>query len=334
MNLHHLVVAFFVLISLHISVKAQTLHLEKDGQKVMIISGDQTLATYWFDSLLSKPILYPVMSPSGIPITRQFPFEDVEGESHDHPHHTGVSFTYGSDHEVNGNSFWANPHDKIPIGEKPRLPQIRHIAFEDAEATPDKVKMICDLHWIGDDGIPVLLEKRIMEFVVDKDQYYIDFSIKLSPFAATVTFEDTKEGMFAIRVADWLAENANGTLYQSTGRYINAEGDQSEEGIWGKRSAWVNLQGAYAGKTVGLTIMHHPSSLNFPTYWHARGYGCFAANPIGQKAYQEGRNLEHPEERTLTLQKGEEALFKFRMLIYEGPRTKSQLDQDYEIYSN
>ena len=30
----------------------------------------------------------------------------------------------------------------------------------------------------------------------------------------------------------------------------------------------------------------HPQNPGFPTYWHARGYGLFAANPLGQKIFQ------------------------------------------------
>ena len=218
------------------------------------------------------------------------------------------------------------------VAEKPRLPQIRQIKIN-IDKTDDGKGIISSVnHWLGADGSPVLVEERQMEFSGYEDEFVIDLTIRLSPIGPTVSFDDTKEGMLAIRVADWLAENANGTLFESTGSYMNAEGEKSEENIWGKRSPWVNLEGKMQEKAIGITIMHHPSSLNFPTYWHARAYGCFAANPIGQYDYQKGRKEENPQHRTLSLQKGETALFKFRLLIYEGGKSKTELDADFEKY--
>ena len=33
-----------------------------------------------------------------------------------------------------------------------------------------------------------------------------------------------------------------------------------------------------------IAIFDHPGNVNYPTYWHARGYGLFAANPLGRYA--------------------------------------------------
>lgn len=319
------------LIPIWLSAQEPVRFVQKDGQ-IEVWTGDRQITTWWFDSTLSKPILYPIFSPSGARITRRFPFEDVAGESHDHPHHTGLSFTYSSNHEVNGNSFWANPHDKLPVGDRPRLPAIRQVALERMKATPDHGLLSVTNHWLNGDGEPVLIEERTMQFSTDLEAYYIDFTIELTPFDTTVIFEDTKEGMFSIRVADWLAEDANGTAETSTGTFTNAEGEKTEKNVWGKQSAWMNLEGNHEGKSIGISVLHHPSSLNFPTYWHARGYGCFAANPVGQYDYQKGRNQSNPERRQLKLNEGEKALFKFRLIIYEGSRSKASMDADFERY--
>ena len=102
----------------------------------------------------------------------------------------------------------------------------------------------------------------------------------------------------------------------------------------GRRSDWVRLEGEKDGKKIGIAIFHHPQSLNYPAYWHARGYGCFAANPIGQYDYQKGLGLENPQKRSLTLPVGESALFKFRMIIYEGTKTKDQFDKEFASFSD
>ena len=78
--------------------------------------------------------------------------------------------------------------------------------------------------------------------------------------------------------------------------------------------------------------MNHPSSTNFPTFWHARDYGLFSANPLGQTYFQKARKEETPEPYELTLQKGESALFRFEMIFYDGTRNKEDMEQKYRVY--
>jgi hypothetical protein len=297
--------------------------IQKDTQIDVIING-QLFTSYMHGNDLLKPCLYPVISPSGEVVTRSYPFTEIEGESSDHPHHTGAYFTYASKGEVNGDSFW-NLHD-VP-------PQIKHIKVLDMTEGKNNGSLSTLSHWVNSKNQPILEENRIMEIQIADDKYQVDFTIQLSAIDTAVTFEDTKEGMFAIRVADWLAEKAKGTLYESTGEYLNAEGEKTEKNIWGKQSKWVRLEGEKDGKIIGIAIYHHPESVNFPTYWHARGYGCFAANPIGQYDFQKGRKEDNPQHRSLTIKPGETALFKYRMTVYEGPSTKEQFDLEFEDFS-
>jgi hypothetical protein len=297
--------------------------VEKENQIDVLYEG-QLITSYLHGADLLKPCLFPVNSPSGETLTRAYPFKEIEGESNDHPHHTGAYFTYASNGEVNGDSFW-NLH--------PVPPQIKHIKVLEKEQEKNEGEITTLSHWISSENKTILEEKREMEFTVSENKYTIDFKIELTATDETVTFEDTKEGMFAIRVADWLAENAKSTLYKSTGEYLNAEGEKTEKNIWGKQSSWVRLEGEKDGKTIGITIFHHPESVNYPTFWHARGYGCFAANPIGQFDFQKGRGEENPVKRSLKIEPGKTALFKFRMTVYEGESSKEQFDQEFEDFS-
>jgi len=290
--------------------------IESENQ-IDIKVDDKLFTSYLYSHDLLKPCLHPVISPSGEIVTRHYPFKEVEGEQWDHKHHTGIYFTYGSKGEVNGNSFW-NFHDAPP--------QITHIKTLEIKSKKSKGSISTLSHWISRTHKPILEEKRLMEFdVSNKNEYKIDFTIYLTAIDTTVTFEHTKEGMFAIRVIDWLTEKNSGTLYKATGEYLNAEGNKTEKNIWGKRSKWVRLEGEKDGKKIGVAIFNHPSSINYPTYWHARGYGCFSANPIG---------FPDPDYGPLTLKPGETSLFKFRMLIYEGARGKQQMDEEFNDFSN
>ena len=312
-----------IVISSWLTMNAQGIEFKEHQNQIDVMIDGKLFTSYLTDPTLLKPCLYPVISPSGEMMTRRYPFEEVEGESKDHPHHTGVYFTYGSNGEVNGNSFW-NRHE-IP-------PQIKHIKVLEKSDGKDHATLSTISHWIGSGGKVILEEARKMIFSQVSDGYAIDFDIALKATDDKVVFKDTKEGMFAIRVADWLTEQNKGTLEQGTGEYLNAEGLKTEKNIWGKKSAWVRLEGEREAQKIGVAIYHHPGSLNFPTYWHARGYGCFSANPIGQYDFEKGR-VANAGSRQLELAPGEEAVFKFRMVIYEGERKKKDFDQEFKNYS-
>jgi len=272
--------------------------------------------------LLTKPVLFPLRTPSGITVTRGWPFEKIAGEKQDHPHHIGLYFTYDL---IKGNNFWNN--SKNP------LPAIKHVSAEvtnDAEGNPALATVA---NWIGKDNRHLLIEKRVMSFMPGPDQHIIDIDIEFEAVAEEVEFGDTKEGMFAIRLAQWLTENTDSRFQLGTGSYVNCHGDEKEKGVWGKRAEWVRIQGNKDGKTVGIAILNHPTSTNYPTYWHARGYGAFSANPLGQYAFQRSHRVDNPKPFNLTLDKGETAPFKFRVIVYDGPRTKQQLDKEFKKYT-
>lgn len=301
--------------------------------QIDIVVNDKLITSYLYGSHLSKPVLHPVRSPSGETVTRWYPFKEIEGESNDHPHQTGVYFTYGSAGEVNGNSFWFNPHDRPPFTKEVKLPRISHINILEMREGRDRGTLETLNHWMDKSGKPIIEENRVMEFYVQEDEYIIDFTIRLTAIDTTVKFLDTKEGLFAIRVADWLAENARGTLYESTGEYLNPDNERTERNIWGKRARWMRLEGEIDNKNVGVAIFHHPQSFNYPAFWHARGYGLFAANPLGQFDFEKDTGHENPRHLDLTLKPGESALFKFRMTVYEGTRGTNELERVFNDFS-
>ncbi len=268
--------------------------------------------------LQTKPVLHPVLSPSGVSMTRAYPFTDVAGEARDHPHHMGIYFTMdrvGSD----ANNFWGNS--------KEPLPEIKHVKVTGKKDGTGSAVLKTTSDWIGEDGKPVVTENREMVFMVlDPSTYAIDFTMYLEPVSGDVSFGDTKEGMFAFRVAQFLTE-------KETGRYLNSEGAELEKGVWGKRANWVRLQGETDGKKVGIAILNHPTSTNSPTYWHARGYGCFSVNPLGQLDFQKELKVPAPKPFDLKVKQGQKALFKYRVIVYEGDFGKDKVDALYQAYA-
>jgi len=309
--------------------------LVKGANKVDVVIGGKLFTSYVYGDELAKPVLVPVRTPSGIEVTRRHPLVELEGGTDDHLHHVGIFFTVDG---VNGTKFWNNV--KPP-------PQIRHIKTTETAGGVGKGELSTIAHWIDNKGKVVLEEKRSMVFLAGEheDEYAIDFSMALTAQDSKVVFEDIEEGMFAIRLADCLREKGSGVLprlgtplpkesISGTGRYFSSNGDETAKNVWGKRARWVALQGVKQGKVVGVAILNHPESINYPTYWHARNYGLFSANPLGQGDFQrQSRYKKNPViPLRLTLEPGKSVHFRFLVIIYEGIRTQEQLEDRFKVF--
>jgi galactose mutarotase-like enzyme len=66
-------------------------------------------------------------------------------------------------------------------------------------------------------------------------------------------------------------------------------------------------------------MIDHPKNEVYPTYWHARGYGLFAINPMGSNVFNKNNPLYQR-----TLQPGESMTFRFRVVIASGKERMSQ----------
>jgi hypothetical protein len=304
-----------LLITVCSCVAAPKVELVPDKDKVDVKIDGKYFTSYLYSLTLTKPSLWPLHSPSGVVMTRSFPFKKVEGESTDHPHHMGVFFTYD---KVNNDGFWNN--STFP-------PQVKHAKITKMESG-EKGTLATELHWVGKSGETLLKEDRTMVFSAGNNEYIIDFEMTLTAQGNPVLFDDTKEGMFAIRVAPFLKESGG------NGEYLSANGDKTEKNVWGKRAPWVRLQSMQGDRILGIAMFNHPKSTNYPTYWHTRGYGLFSANPLGQFAFQKSRKEKNPQPFRLTLQSGKSAFFKFRAVVYEGDRTAAQWNQQFKNWAD
>jgi hypothetical protein len=310
MKKYFLCLSIAIWFSIACSTSEQDVRFITDDDHIDIYVKDKYFTSYLFNDSLSKPVLYPVISPVGDTVTRAFPLKIRAGESTDHPHHIGIWFACN---EVNHYDFWASNEVVSTI--------IHHEIIEKNEG-----KLTVKSIWTGHDGLELLSEKRQMIIHAEPQKYMIDFIFELTALVPEIKINDTKEGFFAIRVADWLREK------EGTGTYISSEGGQSEDETWGRRAKWMWLKGNIEGETVNIAIFDHPDSFNHPSYWMNRGYGLFSVNPIGQKVYQEFHGEQNPTSANLTLKKGETATFKYRLMIYSGELTADKLSLIYQNY--
>jgi hypothetical protein len=160
----------------------------------------------------------------------------------------------------------------------------------------------------------------------------------LKAVSDVVTFRDVKDGMFAIRVARQLEipsnkpdvfTDAHGVetkvpVMDNTGvsgNYISSEGVQGEA-VWSTRAKWMNLTGKMDNHPINVAILDHPANVTYPSYWHARGYGLFAVNPLGLSVFSNGKTSLN-----YTLMKGETITFRYRTIISDRDMTKEELDK-------
>jgi hypothetical protein len=269
--------------------------------------------TFHYGAEAGKPFLAPVRSASGKIVTRRFPMESVEGESRDHLHHRGLWFSYD---DVNGVKFWENDpsYKRGPLG---RI-VVTNSSWKDAGHTGI---LAATMEWRGPDGKPLLLENREMIFYPDPKLRIIDFRVTLTA-ATDVTLGDTKEGAFAIRLAEPFTERRGGTISDANGR-------TGMKQVWGKRSNWVNYAAELEGERLGVAIFSHPSSFRHAPYWHARDYGLFSLNPLGQNAFDPSA-----PESIQKLTAGEKLEFRWRVVVHPGDAQSGNVSGLYRDYAS
>jgi hypothetical protein len=263
----------------------------------------------------AKPIIYPIYGPGGQKMTRAYPIEDVAGEDRDHPHQRSFWMTYGN---VNGVDFWASD----PInGDKPNY-GTKTVVNAIAEGGPLAGTLLSEVEWRDKEGKLVLTEKNTIVVYAMPDQRVMDVTIELkaSPAKAAV-FGDTKEGMFGLRVPSVLDTKA-----KKGGKIVNAEGIE-DDAAWGKSSPWVDYSGIIDGKTVGVAILNHPASFRYPTHWHVRNYGLFAANPFGYKDFGLNKSGEY------SLEPGKTVTFGYRVVFHNGRADEAGIADSFKAYS-
>lgn len=300
--------------------------IQKNGEKkVEVLIGDQLFTSYYYPESIAKPVLYPIISSGGKEITRGFPLAPRPGERVDHPHHVGHWMNYG---DVNGLDFWNNS-DAIPADKKERYGTIRHTGISEINENKNSAELVVTMDWLTPDGKVLLKEKTRFVFFSEGKKRGITRITTLTAQGEPVFMKDNKEGVFAIRVARELEHpsdkpelftdaNGNPTTVPSlnnegvTGKYRSSAGKEGDE-VWGTRGEWVTLDGEIDQEKVSVVILDHPDNPGYPTYWHARGYGLFSANPLGQKELSGGKDM-----LDFKLSPGESVTFRYRILLYSG----------------
>ena len=303
------------------------------------------------------PIIWPICSAQGALMTRNWPMIDDEPidnekdpefknilknakwylptEEQDHPHHRSLWFTHG---EVSGSNFWMLGKAKISQRDCQIL-----------ETGDHYITIQTKNDWLAEqDQKPVCTDVRTVTLgtLTSHPAFrYIDFDITITAERDNVTFVDTKEGTLGIRVPGTMDGTATKRNAAWGGNIINSN-QQKNDDAWGKHADWVDYSGPIPVRLTdeqlqetkkfeadnvpltsgGILIMNHPDSFRYPTWWHVRTYGLFAANPFGQKDFE-----SKEKENNVVIQKGKTLTFRYRLVFYDG---QISFDTACQLYKN
>ena len=289
----------------------------KPGVAAITLSG-KAFTAYNYAADMPKPCLYPVIGPTGEPMTRHFPMRDVPGEAgsdRDHPHQRSLWTAHG---KINGVDYWAQGPDK---GVQ------KHVRFESTTSGPVFGQIQATIEWRTAAGERQLTEQRTYTFYRPTDEArIIDVTVTFKMTDGDVTFGDTKEGgIIALRVAPEMTEKAG-----KGGMIRNANGQKTMNQAWGKPAAWCDYFGPVNGKIVGFTIMDSPKNFRHPTPYHVRDYGLFTANPFGLHDFQKSRDQNLGSK---TWKNGESVTFQYRVFIHRGDTDQAGVPAQYALFA-
>lgn len=313
-------------IALSLSVNCQDVKLvQNDSQrKVDVMIGGKLFTSYCYPENIEKPFLYPVIAPNGSVITRGFPIEPRKGERIDHPHHIGIWFNHGN---VNNLDFWNNS-SAIAANKKDSYGHIVHQKIVKAKSGKTGTLEIV-ANWDDNKGNTLLTENTTYVFSGDANSRTIDHITKLTAVNGTVTIGETKEGLFAIRVDRAFEMPSNESLIFTddkgnpttvkatdntgvTGMYTSSNGLKGDA-VWGTRNDWVLLSGTKDNVLITFGMFDNPKNPGYPAYAHARGYGLFSINNLGQNSYD-----SKMEKKSFPLAKGESMTLYHRFYLQSG----------------
>lgn len=309
-------------------------------RRVDITIDGKPFTSFIWPTTLKKPTLFPLITDDGVTVTRGYPLEPRTGERVDHPHHAGLWFNYGN---ANGFDFWNNS-DAIKAEDRPKMGDVVFKKILSAQSGPQRGELDVESTWVTGQSQPILEQTTQYVFSAHDDARVIDMIVTLKALDRVV-FHDDKEGLLGMRVARWLESptEKGGVFMDANGRPTKVEGGNSadasgvyltSEGIkgdaaWGTRGRWCSLTGHTQNRTVTIAIFDRPENPGFPTYWHARGYGLFAANPLGRSIF----DAKQPA-FNFAIEKGQSAKFRYRVVLYSQEANADQLNREADSFAS
>ena len=312
---------------------------DEANRRVDVTIDGQPFTSYIWPTTLKKPVLYPLITDEGITVTRGYPLAPRPGERVDHPHHAGLWFNYEN---ANGFDFWNNS-EAIKPDNRARMGTILHTKILSTKSGRNRGELVVESVWVTGANQQILTQTTRYIFARRPHARIIDMAITLTALDRVV-FKDEKDGLLGLRVAGWLeSPTEKGGVFldasghptkvdaadtsSATGVYLTSEGIQGDA-VWSTRGRWCTLTGHTGSHTVAIAILDQPRNPGYPTTWHARGYGLFAANPLGPSIFNPKLAALN-----LTLEKDQTATFRYRIILFSHAVTAREMNREADAFA-
>ncbi len=298
--------------------------LTRLADRVRVEAGGQWFTEYIYGDGARRPYLYPILAADGTPLTRDFPMQSPAGEEQDHPHHRSLWFAHSS---VNGIDFW----NEDPAGGNTPKGRIVNDTLTTAADGPAGVIHATE-QWLGPAGELVCTSETTLRFQATAAGRFIDCTVTLHARPeAPLLLGDNKDGVMAIRLAQWLTlpHQSGSRPVPGRGHIVTAKGDR-DAAAWGRRADWCDYHAPHDGQTYGVAIFDHPQNLRHPTWWMARDYGLFAANPLGRHDFEGRKDQPHLGDHVIPA--GGALTLRYRFYFHLGDEIAAQVAAHYAGY--
>lgn len=296
------------------------------SNRILFRAGSKTATIYRFGDDLYKPIFWPLTAPGGLEVTRAWPMRPLlKGGSKDHHHQKSAWFTYGDvipegveikhKHKgVEGIDFWS---------EEPGSGRIVCVRVGAYQTSNNHTGATTHNEWRTPDGTKIMDEVRKIQFFDYESVRLIVVDSDLHASVVPITFGDTKEGAFGVRVADSMTEK------MGKGHMTNAEGKVGMKECWGRVSAWCDYSGPVEGGIAGIAIFAAPDN-RLPSCWHSRDYGLMAANPFGRE--KSGYPDMKDKKDRVRINKGEHLKLRYGIFVHLGDVKQGKVAEAFELF--
>lgn len=277
---------------------------EDVGDSLHIHFAQQRIATYLKrHPQLARRALVNVTTPSGIPITRNFPPrkpDDLDPgygaeDGIIHPiMHPGIWIGFG---DVHGNDYW-RLQSKVVFdrftdtsrGDR----ETGSFAAVNRLVGQDEKRGVCEeITRYRFERVPEGLLLRLdAEYRSDDHDFY---------------FGDQEESGLAVRVASPIrVQGGNGTI-------VNDRREKNGAQVWGKEAEWFDFFGTIGQRQIGIMVVPSPNNPR-PSWLHARDYGVVVTNPFPKQP----RERRDPYVKTW-VKRGESLRLSYAILIHDLP---------------
>ncbi|HOW18114.1 MAG TPA: PmoA family protein, partial [Phycisphaerae bacterium] len=317
------------------------------GDRINVLIDGKLFTSFHFGKDVPKPFLYPVIGPTGRPVTRDYPLKDNPIEKapapgaktrQDHPHHRSIWTAHGDvrmgDFSRPGSNYWNEVAEKGTAEAGARIVKPENNDCEKVKSvgrTGGAVfgRIVAEIEWVNKAGRRELTEERTYTFFAGDDSTRIIDQKSVYRFPdGDVMFADTKEGgLVSVRMAVTMDEIGAAGRH---GQMCNSNGQVGEKQCWGKPADWCDYVGPVDGDTLGIAIMDAPGNFRHPEPWHIRGYGLFTANPFGLKEFTGDKTRDGSK----VWKKGETAEFNYRILIHKGDTKAARVAEAYSLFAD